>query len=262
MRKFIFICCLVAVFAGWSDTKKNLTDDERAARRAELMRRTGGPVKLPPKGFVALIDCQSRADFDKNSEKFRKTFEGFGFATKEFKSDKPFEFRDLTERVKQLKAGSVVFVIDDPNLPMSLVSIETRSGVVNVGALDSDNPSPALLTRRAGKLIGRVAMMVSGGAESDAPTSSMKTVTSLKELDLSEGLGDEVYVMMGVIRGMAKAGVMAERRMSYKQACKLGEAPAPTNDIQRAVWEQVRSEVDQKPSNPILILPGQKPDAK
>lgn len=239
---------LVAV-AAWAVENKPMSDAERAAKRAEMMRRTGGVLKLPPSGFVAMVDFQSRADYEKTSKKFIETFEGFGFAAKPMKSDKPFSIGDLATKCKELGAGSVVFIVDEPSLPMSLVSIETRAGLVNVAALAADNPNPALLTRRTCKMIGRVSMLASGGAESASPTSDLQPVTNLKELDANEGQGDEVYVMMGVIAGMAKAGVTAERRMTYKQAVAAGVAPPPTNDIQKAIWDKVHS----IPQNPMKI---------
>lgn len=248
MKKLLIAMSLVAFVVNAAE-KKPLTEAERQTRRAEMMRRTGGPIKVPPTGFVAMVDCQSRADFERTSKKFIATFEGFGFSARPQKSDKPFTLCDLKTKCKELGAGSVVFIVDDPELPMSLVSIETRAGLVNVSALATDNPEPALLTRRTCKMIGRVAMLASGGAESRNPTSDLQPVTNLKELDMNEGQGDEVYVMMGVISGMAKAGVTAERRMTYLQACKAGLAPTPTNDVQRAVWNKVH----QIPDKPITI---------
>lgn len=239
---------LFAIAAGAAENKP-MTDAEREAKRAEMMRRTGGVLKIPQSGFVAMVDYQNRADFEKTSKKFTETFEGFGFAAKSMKAEKPFDMSDLSTKCKELGAGSVVFIIDDPVLPMSLVSIETRAGIVNVAALATDNPTPALLTRRTCKMIGRVSMLASGGAESASPTSDLQPVTNLKELDANEGQGDEVYVMMGVIAGMAKAGVTAERRMTYKQAVVAGIAPAPTNDIQKAIWDKVHS----IPQNPMKI---------
>lgn len=248
MKKLLLVFC-VLMFVAHVDARVQLTPDEKMARRTESMKRTGGPIKLPAKGFVALLDFQNRVDFEKTSQRLKDMFSGFGLATKAFKSDVPYSFKFFETKPAELGAGAVVFVVDDPLLPMSLVSIESRCGLVNISALASDNPSQALLTRRAGKMVCRVATLASGGAESDAPTSMMKTVTSLKELDMNEGVGDEVYVMMGVIRGMAKAGVVGERRMSYKQACMLGEAPQPTNEFQKAIWDQVHS----IPKNPMKI---------
>lgn len=44
-------------------------------------------------------------------------------------------------------------------------------------------------------------------------------------------------------------GVKPAHERTYRQACKEGWAPAPTNEIQQAIWNQVR----QLPTNPIKI---------
>ena len=50
-----------------------------------------------------------------------------------------------------------------------------------------------------------------------------------------------------------KIGFRPFRRTTYKRACKEGWAPAPTNDVQKAIWEKIKAEKDQKPSNPIKV---------
>ncbi len=48
--------------------------------------------------------------------------------------------------------------------------------------------------------------------------------------------------IMGTMLNQAKArGIPLTRRTTYKQAVKEGWAPAPTNDIQRAVWDEVKN---------------------
>ncbi len=48
--------------------------------------------------------------------------------------------------------------------------------------------------------------------------------------------------IMGTMLNQAKAhGIPFARRTTYKQAVKEGWAPAPTNDIQRAVWDSVKN---------------------
>ena len=253
-KTILLATCLATLFAIAAD-KPQLTDAERAAKRAEMIKRTGGLIKIPAQGHVTLIDYQAKADHEKLAAKFAETFEGFHLPTKAVRSETPFALSDMKSKAKDVGAGSVVMVVDDPSLPMSLVSIETRCGLVNVAALAADNPSAAVLTRRTGKMVGRVAMLASGGAESDSPTSSLKTMTNLAELDASEGRGNEVYVMMGVIRGMQRAGVMPEHVITYKQACKQGIAPNPTNDIQKAVWDQVKADKERGPINGLKIVP-------
>lgn len=250
MRLLTFVICCVSMMVCASD-KASMTPEQRAQKRAEMYRRTGGRVVLPPKGFVALVDCQSRADFAKAFDRFERVFNGLGLKSQGSRQATPFTLSELTTKTKELGAGSVVFLVDDPILPMSIVAIESRSGLVNVAALATDNPTPALLSRRVAKMACRVAVIASGGSESEAPTSMMNTVCTLKDLDSCEGLGNDANVMMGVIRGMFKVGVTTERMMTYRQACLIGEAMMPTNEVQKAIWEDIHA----LPANPIKIKP-------
>ena len=55
---------------------------------------------------------------------------------------------------------------------------------------------------------------------------------------------------------------VAPRFVTYRQACIEGWAAKPTNDVQRTVWKSVLDERRRGPTNPIRILPGQKPRRK
>ena len=45
------------------------------------------------------------------------------------------------------------------------------------------------------------------------------------------------------------------RYVTYRQACIEGWAPAPTNDVQKAIWEKVHSEKERGPSHGLKISP-------
>ena len=40
---------------------------------------------------------------------------------------------------------------------------------------------------------------------------------------------------------MEKCGVTPLRIATYRQACREGWAPAPTNDVQKAIWDKVHA---------------------
>ncbi len=48
---------------------------------------------------------------------------------------------------------------------------------------------------------------------------------------------------------LATLGVKPAHERTYRQACKEGWAPPPTNDIQRAIWQKVHK----IPDNPMTI---------
>ena len=40
---------------------------------------------------------------------------------------------------------------------------------------------------------------------------------------------------------------------TYLKACEEGWAPTPTNEYQKAIWEQVKADKERGPTNPIKI---------
>ena len=54
-KTILIVSCFATLFAVAAD-KVQLTDAERAAKRAEMIRRTGGLIKIPAQGHVTLID--------------------------------------------------------------------------------------------------------------------------------------------------------------------------------------------------------------
>jgi hypothetical protein len=52
---------------------------------------------------------------------------------------------------------------------------------------------------------------------------------------------------------MKPLGVLPAQRATDMKACQEGWAPAPTNDVQKAIWEKVKAEKSEKPSKPIKV---------
>ena len=70
-----------------------------------------------------------------------------------------------------------------------------------------------------------------------------------EEIDFTK---EEFYKMIDEAH---RRGVRSVRLASYRQACREGWAPAPTNDVQRAIFEQVKADKERGPTNPITIPP-------
>ena len=60
-------------------------------------------------------------------------------------------------------------------------------------------------------------------------------------------------------KNAAKArGIVPGKRAVYRKACEEGWAPAPTNDVQKAIWDKVH----EMPTEPIKIKPETKKQDK
>ncbi len=83
----------------------------------------------------------------------------------------------------------------------------------------------------------------------------MHTVTTAADLD---SLFSERYTfdfVQGMSKHLPNLGIKQFTRTIYKKACEEGWAPAPTNDYQKAVWEQVKADKERGPTSPITIPP-------
>lgn len=142
-----------------------------------------------------------------------------------------------------------VVLCDMTKQPTLLVAPEERWVLVNVAALAADGTTGEKLQERTEKELWRAMGFVFGSGYSNMfPSSVMKPVTTLQELDAISGKSFGMDSMQNVLKTMEAMGLKPVKRTSYKRACEEGWAPPPTNDIQKAVWEQVKGNkaVDKK----------------
>ena len=134
---------------------------------------------------------------------------------------------------------------------------EAFCAVVNVKALAADGASKEVVAERLRKELIRAALFVLGSGYSPSPCLA-RPVSNLEELDRLNVpiLSPET---MTHLKAMPKLGIHEIRFATYYQACREGWAPAPTNDVQKTIWEQVKADKERGPTNPITIQP---PNAK
>ncbi len=253
-----FVLALGTLCAAEVTKSAPLSNAEKAVRRAEaqqrLMERHGGIVIFEARGAMGGVNCQSRLSItnltDKLNELKRLTRMNLNLVDGKF---------DLAD-VKIPSPNSIaLFVVDDPKLPMSLVSVESKWGMLNVEKLCSDNPSEAKLKSRFAKEFVRIAVMTFGGGVSQYRGSPLQPVFSVEDLDAVINDGMTIDATTALMRNLNKLGIQQTKRATYRRACEEGWAPAPTNKWQRAVFEQVKADKERGPTNPLKIVPPKKP---
>ena len=156
-------------------------------------------------------------------------------------------------------AAGVVVVYDSPDAPALLVAPEEGWSAVNVAKLVEGNPLPPVFAARFRKEVWRAAAWAVGGGNSSFQPCLLRGVSSMKDLDAIPLLQPGPEPNNKMIDEAHRRGVQSARFASYRQACREGWAPPPTNDVQKAIWEQVKSDKERGPTNPITIPP---PNAK
>ena len=228
--------------------------EKRAKRMSpeEVMKRVGGFLTPPYNGnYCYVVNAQSRVGKDAFDWVVGQLHQVLGLPFRMEKRD-AFE-AGQTDGLE--KAGAVISIVDVPNRPSLLIAPEDGWAQVNVAALAKDNPSTETLGVRAKKELWRAFVILFGGGNSRFHDDLMRPIASLKDLDSSPNLVSSPEPFNAVTEGAKARGITPLYRVTYKRACKEGWAPAPTNEFQRAIFEQVKADKERGPTNPITIPP-------
>ena len=239
---------LIAAFAALSLTAgafaevkatSNLTEKEKEQR---FLKRTGGFVKdtRKQKGCVAIVNCQNEAN-EKWLANAANVFSG------QVEIDVKVVNGSFNLSNPELQGEVSVFVVNDPTLPISLVAPESRWSVVNVARLKTEKR--AFFETRTMKAIVRAIVPLLGGSDSSFDCCLMSNVLKAEDYDRFPDAKIQYDIIDRFKRNLKGLGIAPYAVATYKQACKEGWAPAPTNDVQKAVWEKVHT----PPTKPLKI---------
>ena len=177
----------------------------------------------------------------------------------------PFELvacEDSTQPLETVAAvrnaenvGAAILLVENDALPSLLVAPEAAWSIVNMRALKADTPPDIRFRNRAVKEIWRAAALALGASTSAYKPCVLEPVTSLGDLDANLAMRPCPEPCNKIVDVSRKLGIAQLRFASYRQACREGWAPAPTNDVQRAIWTQINSDKERGPSKPLTIAP-------
>ena len=231
----------------------------RAARIAARIAAEGGMITKPNSGnFIRVVSAQKKIPLDQIKALVDQFNTGLCMWTEVSEIEPgatPFE---TLEKARKLpKTGLLTLVVDDDKCPVILSAMEECWSILNIRHLRDDLPPKDVYENRIRKELNRaVAQSAGAGISYNRPCAlePALTVTQLDALKFPvmspEALSkvQEVGNLRGVDRIIGG---------TYKDACQEGWAPAPTNDVQKALWDEVHS----IPSNPIKIKFDPKRDA-
>lgn len=229
---------------------------ERQIRKLKRIQERGGWAETPPTGgVVRVVSAQakvSRADLASTMDVFSQTLRI------------PLEWCDDASGVsdpaklyaaanKDGRCAIAVVLVDDPSAPRLLVAPEDGWAMVNLAKLAEDNPPRTQLVRRAGQEYWRASSLVLGCYTSMQQPCLMTPIYNNVGLDNNVCLVPAIEVLPKISATAKGLGIRPGRRVVYERAVREGWAPAPTNDVQRAVWEAVKAEQSKNPEKAIKI---------
>ncbi len=212
------------------------------AARSNMLAKTGGLIQSAASGPAFLfLDTQKQlpeATLREVTGQIQKILRLSCTLTTKTVSD------PVAVAVKALSDTNVAAVIvigDSAGYPSLLVAPEARWALVNVAALTGDGKvTKELLAERTQKEVWRAFGYLMGAANSSFEHCLLKPVFSPADLDelKPKSLCPEPFNK--IMTQAQKLGMKPARMTTYRKAVEEGWAPAPTNDVQKAIWDELK----------------------
>lgn len=236
--------------------KKMTYEHQQELFKRVNMKRYGGHVRKAgsAEGAFVVLNAQKvvpSSAFDSAIKMLDETVNLRAFVRE---VDKPVSVENAKELIESAGGSVGVVLVENEGLPTLLTAPESGWSIVNVGALAVDKPAADRLASRVRKEILRSLAFVTGGAYMSRGDYVMRDVSVPSDLD---GLRYEQYGFDTLARfeeSMKLYGIRPWYQRTYRQACTEGWAPDPTNQWQKAIWD----EIHELPTKPITIEPESK----
>lgn len=244
---FLFAAVTLAGNADFIAQQREVPPDSDLGKiRAKRLKQTGGFIAKPntQKGKFLILDAQdvvASSNFTMIASQLSKAT-GINFAYEKTASASVAAC-DWNEQAKKRDAKCVIAVVADDKLPMALVAPEDNWGVVNTRKLSrnllTDGAKAKFLEGRTRREFGRVFALLCGGVTTGFKGVAVEAAT-IEEADSRSELFPP-DVLQRCTQRLIAMGYVPERRSSYRKACQEGWAPQPTNDLQKAIWDEIHT---------------------
>ena len=233
------------------DPDGKFTLEQIKARDERVLKKTGGFIHQKAEGpQTLLVDARKKPTLtlDEVARVYKLATHLEAQVAKETRGDaSPLAFaKGLVESRKPLMLVAIIDGCEE--LPALSVYPEERVGIVNADKLKGgDDPSAPEM--RVSKEVWRAIGFVGGLGFSPEENDIMQPFYTIKELDDSRYPFIQPMNMARMQKMWKHFGVKKERRIPYRVAVQEGWAAQPTNDVQKAIWEEVRK----LPTKPMKI---------
>ena len=206
-------------------------------RRLSRIERAGGWVTQPSNGkVIRIVNAQrrvSRASLEETAEQISHMTSFPVLVTDSTKTDPASLLVGDT--------AAAVIVKDSDGRERIVVAPEDGWATVNVRAIGADGADDARVTVRTAKEVWRAIGFVGGLGFSPEENDIMQPFYTIKEIDDSRYPFIQPMNMARMQKMWKRFGVKKERRIPYRVAVQEGWAAQPTNDYQKAIWDEVRA---------------------
>lgn len=219
--------------------------------KERLDKYMGGVIEKQnsSKGWICFVNSQSVLGSDALADYIQVIRRAMRLEMKVTEAKGDFSIGNAKVEVNATGANATVFIIEDDNLPISLVAPESGWAMVNVKPLARNIPS-RIAEERVKKAVLRTFCILCGAYDSGTVGSILWPATLPEDFDALQNPNVIPPTLIAPVgRHMVRAGMRPIVFSSYRKACEAGWAPAPTNEVQKTIW----NEIHQTPDKPITI---------
>jgi len=235
---------------------KELTPEEiaqnhaKAAAFRKAIADKGGWVSVPMAGpAIKLIDATSKGWALEGLEAVKANLDRFGLCPSEAVRRQLAGDALAEGRAAAKESCGVVMLVDGAeDAPLMTAYPEEHLALVNMTVLSKD-VSSGVRQDRVEKLTWRAIGHLVGCGAPDGYTCVMKPLRNMAELDAMPNKFIHPASFFKARPYFDMCGVTPARKGTYESACQQGWAPAPTNDVQKAIWDKVHA----VPATPMKI---------
>ncbi len=255
MKRLMLALCAVSAIgmAAASDpapTAEDLKKMSPEERRENFERRTGGMVRREAEGpKIVVVDGRRTPGkalkyFEQENVEAHGTKPGLPVKTYSAVVDGDAITEALATLEREKCAMAIVIVNGGAKMPGVTACPEDRVAAINADRYDNKD---FLVLKEIWRTIG----FVGGVGYSKFSSDPMQPVFSAKELEGVEGTALLPMSLNALKTFTTRFGMKSAYSLPYIAACRQGWAPAPTNDVQQAIWDKVHA----LPTEPLKIKP-------
>ena len=148
--------------------------------------------------------------------------------------------------------GLVIYFDGASDAPTILAAPENGWAAIGVKALRNGGKTEEAFLSRVRKEAWRGVAYALGVGHESVP-SVLRPIYKPSDLEAMDDEMPSPYSLSVISECAALRDIGQVRIVSYRQACREGWAPAPTNDVQRVFYEQAKADKERGPTNPIKI---------
>lgn len=247
MMKVLHACIVTAMIAALAvaepaPDKSGAAKLSPSERQALILKRTGGYIQKPGAETKTLVvlDLQKTVPSGVAEGFSDYLSKNLSINTRREAGEGDYLAAINGKRAEKGNAA-VLALVEKPGQPALLIAPEACWGMVNVAALKTAGCDDATLSRRVEKELWRAFGMVMGAGQSRSAECLLKPVFKPDDLDAlkAKTLSVEAF-NMDIIPYMSHLQLQLPPPVSYRKACEEGWAPAPTNELQKTVWDEVK----------------------